>query len=203
MQQFAELWYADHTCIFQNNSSFFFLASFLDPDPVLDPNPEYSFKVGSGSGTNHSRSTTLFSAFVPWKCLNYRICRKHIWIVDSTGVLKNAGTGKVTSYEEQADNVHTLYSAIDQDSGSGVTPFWTEVLQTDTYVPCSYHTEQCLKIKETVLKLLKVNFLITTKTRTRRYQKNSPTIIFDYLLSQLTIPNVPVCATTVTHRKPD
>jgi hypothetical protein len=47
--------------------------------------------------------------------VNYRICRNHIWIVDSAGVLKNAGTGKVTSYEEQANNVHTLYSAIDQD----------------------------------------------------------------------------------------
>ncbi len=54
--------------------------------------------------------------------------------MDSAGVLKNAGTGKVTSYEEQANNVHTLYRAIDQDSGSGVTPFWTEVLQTGTYV---------------------------------------------------------------------
>ncbi len=38
-------------------------------------------------------------------------------------MLKNAGTGKVTSYEEQANNVHTLDSAIDQDSGRGATPF--------------------------------------------------------------------------------
>jgi hypothetical protein len=58
------------------------------------------------------------------------MCRNHIWIVDSAGVLKNAGTGKVTSYEEQANNVNTLYGAIDQDSGSRVTPYWTEVLQT-------------------------------------------------------------------------
>ncbi len=130
MQLFAELWYADHTCIFQNNSSFFYLASFLGPDPVLDPDPECSEEIGSGSRTNHSRST---NAILNLRVMNYRICRNHIWIVDSAGVLKNAGTGKVTSYEEQANNVHTLYSAIDQDSGSGVTPFWTEVQQTDTY----------------------------------------------------------------------
>jgi hypothetical protein len=77
-------------------------------------------------------------------------------------VLKNAGTGKVTSYEEQANNVHTLYSAIDGDSESGVKPFWTEVLQTDTY--CTHRAASYRTVsKETVLKLLKVNF---SKTNT-------------------------------------
>lgn len=40
---------------------------------------------------------------------NAGISRNHIWLVDSSGVLRNVGTGHVTSYEEQALSVHSLY----------------------------------------------------------------------------------------------
>ncbi len=70
-----------------------------------------------------NKSFPIHDAVLNFRALNFSSCRNHIWIVDSAGMLKNAGTGEVTSYEEQANNVHTLYSAIDQDSVRGVTPF--------------------------------------------------------------------------------
>ena len=129
MQQFAELWFADHTCIFLNNSSFFLLGLVFRSESGARSRSRMFFKGRIWIGNKSCPIHNAVLNFAQW-IIEFAGTTSGLWTRQACSKMREPAKSLLT---RSRPIMCTLCTVLSIRIRSGVTLFWTEVLQTWAY----------------------------------------------------------------------